>query len=206
LECALERRQLNRFKPKDQTVVKLACSHRVIRAQRYESPQSRQHFRLFSLVSSGRDIGNLGFELDALHDHISFYLTSLRDFLGSEVAFRVAIIDFSRALNPLLSDLLRKTRKEFANVKLNLDKDEEAGDGYYRGFRFHIYATPQKGSEMELVDGGDTDWTQKLLNNSKERLVISGIGSERVCEIYSSKSTNSHSSVTQTLQLSRSHH
>jgi hypothetical protein len=31
------------------------------------------------------------------------------------------------------------------------------------------------------VDGGAVDWTQRLLSNAKERLVISGIGSERLC-------------------------
>jgi len=29
------------------------------------------------------------------------------------------------------------------------------------------------------VDGGFTDWTQQLLSNRKERLLISGMGSER---------------------------
>ena len=34
--------------------------------------------------------------------------------------------------------------------------------------------------ELFLVDGGEVNWTQKLLVNAKERLVISGLGSERV--------------------------
>jgi hypothetical protein len=29
---------------------------------------------------------------------------------------------------------------------------------------------------IELVDGGFVDWTQKLLGNKKERLLISGTG------------------------------
>jgi hypothetical protein len=40
-----------------------------------------------------------------------------------------------------------------------------------------------KGKEQEIVDGGDVNWTQKLLNNAKERLVISGCGSERLCQL-----------------------
>ena len=35
---------------------------------------------------------------------------------------------------------------------------------------------------MELIDGSDTDWTHRLPNNAKERLVASGIGSERLCQ------------------------
>jgi hypothetical protein len=36
------------------------------------------------------------------------------------------------------------------------------------------------------VDGGAMDWTQRLLSNAKERLVISGIGSERLCSAFGS--------------------
>ena len=46
---------------------------------------------------------------------------------------------------------------------------------------FHIHATTPSGQRLELVDGGAVNWTQKLLSNAKERLVISGIGSERLC-------------------------
>ena len=32
-------------------------------------------------------------------------------------------------------------------------------------------------------DGGAVDWTQKLLSNARERLVISGISGERLCSL-----------------------
>jgi hypothetical protein len=36
-----------------------------------------------------------------------------------------------------------------------------------------------------VADGGFTDWTARLMgNNRKERLLISGIGSELVCKKY----------------------
>src|SRR6266516_5136185 len=56
--------------------------------------------------------------------------------------------------------------------------------GYYGELCFKIFATPSNGREQELVDGGDVNWTQKLLNNAKERLIISGCGSERLCELF----------------------
>lgn len=34
------------------------------------------------------------------------------------------------------------------------------------------------GEEQEIADGGWVDWTQKLLENRKERLLISGVGLE----------------------------
>lgn len=50
---------------------------------------------------------------------------------------------------------------------------------YYRGMQFNIYTTTY-GHEYELVDGGFVDWTQKLLGDGKERLLISGLGTERL--------------------------
>ena len=76
-----------------------------------------------------------------------------------------------------------KIMKEFADVDVILETDQRK-TGYYKGLVFHLYASPDGEEEIELMEGGDTDWTQKLLNNAKERLVISGIGSERVCEFH----------------------
>jgi hypothetical protein len=40
----------------------------------------------------------------------------------------------------------------------------------------NITATDHEGNDAGLVDGGRTDWTQRLLSNRKERLFTSGIG------------------------------
>jgi hypothetical protein len=34
---------------------------------------------------------------------------------------------------------------------------------------------------IEIAEGGSVLWTRKLLSNSKEFMMSSGIGSERVC-------------------------
>jgi len=184
LECALRRQELTRSEPANATTVHLACSHRVVRTQRYESPDARQHFRLFSFCSAGRDIGNIQFEIHAMTEHIRFYLESLRDFLGRDIPLRVTIIDQSPDSHndAILIPLLEKLKNEFDNLDVALEKTQIERTEYYRKLRFHVYASPLKGQEIELVEGGDTDWTQKLLNNVKERLIISGIGSERLCE------------------------
>jgi hypothetical protein len=183
LECALRRKELTRSEPADATPVHLACSQRVVRTQRFRSPDSIQHFRLFSLCSAGRTAGNLRFEINTVTEHIRFYLKALRDFLGPAIPLRATIID----LHPDSHDdtvfkaSMKKLKKEFEDVDIDLEKAKTEETKYYRHLRFHVYASPPRGHEIELVDGGDTDWTQKLLNNAKERLVISGIGSERLC-------------------------
>jgi hypothetical protein len=49
----------------------------------------------------------------------------------------------------------------------------------YTGARFGIYVEDRTATEYFLVDGGFTNWTQQLLSDRKERLLISGLGSER---------------------------
>lgn len=184
LECALRRQELTKFEPTNATPVHLACSHRVVRAQRYRSSGALQHFRLFSLCSGGRTTGDLRFEVQATTQHIRFYLESLKDFLGSGVPLRVTIISLSPDSHDdaIFSVPLENLRNEFDNVDIDLEKAQTRRTQYYRELRFHIYASPARGHELELVEGGDTDWTQRLLSNAKERLIISGIGSERLCE------------------------
>jgi hypothetical protein len=139
---------------------------------------------VFSLCSAGRDKGDLGFEIHALTKHIQFYIEALRDFLGPSVRLRVTVIDLSPDSHDetIFNTLLMNLKKEFKDVDIGLEKTPTRETEYYRNLRFHVYARATRGNELELVDGGDTNWTQKLLNNAKERLVISGIGSERLCE------------------------
>ena len=56
-----------------------------------------------------------------------------------------------------------------------------AGRGYYDAVCFKLFARDPSGKEIELGDGGPVDWTAKLLSDRKERLVISGLGVERIC-------------------------
>jgi hypothetical protein len=188
-ECALRRRKLTKSDPNNNTPVHLACSHRVVRTQRYRKPGTKQHFRLFSLCSAGRNTEKLRFSINAVCTHIRFYLASLKDFLGTDQVVRVKIIDLSPNSYPNgIFASLENLQKEFKNVNVGFEKaGVRKNESYYRELRFKIYASPSKGQEMELVDGGATDWTQKLLNNAKERLVISAIGSERLCEEFSSR-------------------
>jgi hypothetical protein len=72
LECARRRKQ-NRA-----TEVRLACSHRVIRMQPFDTSGFTPHFRLFALVSAGRDTGSSEFEMRHMTGHIRFYLELCR--------------------------------------------------------------------------------------------------------------------------------
>src|SRR5436190_4230297 len=162
-----------------------------------ESPRSRgqkisirpgvlQHFRLFSLCSSGRDPGNLRYETETVRLHIGFFLKAFKKFLSSKTPLRVTSSDFSSgaARSAVRSGVVDKLQSSHDGVKIGFDQERKQGRGYYGALCFKIFATSSTGREHELVDGGDVNWTQKLLNNAKERLVISGCGSERLCELF----------------------
>ncbi len=188
-ECALRRRKLLYENAKSHESVHLAASHRLMRAQQYENPNLSPHFNTFALCSASRDQGNLRFEISALIMHIEFYLDSLRAFLGPDLPLHVSITDLDP--NPRL-ELIENQQfpailSRHPDVHCEIDQERRNGRGYYQDFCFHIHVTTPSGQLMELVDGGCVNWTQKLLSNAKERLVISGIGSERVAIFYSSR-------------------
>jgi hypothetical protein len=187
LECALRRHDLLHGDPKSMQQVHLAASHRLLRAQNYQDPRLLSHFSAFALCSAGRDEGHLRFELSALGLHVCFYVRALRAFLAAGVPVQVSVTDF----NPhprytlLETGLLSPVRDEFENVGCSVDDRRTGGRGYYHDLCFHIHITLPSGQRLELVDGGSVDWTRRLLSNAKERLVISGIGSERLCAVAS---------------------
>src|SRR5258708_21262400 len=61
LECA--RRRKSAAHRADSAPVRLCSSHRCVRLQPFDIPGFTPHFRLFGLVSAGRDTGSSSFEL-----------------------------------------------------------------------------------------------------------------------------------------------
>jgi hypothetical protein len=187
IECAVRRRERRKFSSGKAGSVHLAASHRPLRGQKFGvGPGTRQHFRVFTLCSGGRDSGNLRFETETVGLHIGFYLAALRQFLRTKISLRVAISDFrSNVARPVVRpEVVEKLQSTHKKVRIGIDQERKQGRGYYGQLCFKIFAIPSKGREQELVDGGDVNWTQKLLNNAKERLIISGCGSERLCELF----------------------
>jgi len=76
LECA--RRRRDRTGRAAQPPVRLCSSQRVIRLQPFDYSGFTPHFRLFGMVSSGRDTGSNAFEVRHFGEHIRFYLRLFR--------------------------------------------------------------------------------------------------------------------------------
>lgn len=167
--------------------VHLASSHRLLRGQAFAArPGVHPHFRLFALVSAGRDPGHLEFEAEVTRQHVRFYLEALRQYLGEGPRFRVTVAALGGAegREAIGTKLVDRLRTELPGVDLEGTVTSGDGRSYYRAVRFQIYVRASGTGEKELVDGGDVDWSQRLLNNRKERMLISGIGSERLAEFF----------------------
>jgi hypothetical protein len=83
--------------------------------------------------------------------------------------------------------LLSQLRKEFPNVHFIFEMGRTGGIGYYQDIVIKIEATNSQDQKFQIADGGFVDWTQKLLSNKKERLLISGIGTEYVYRVFADK-------------------
>lgn len=183
LECARRRREAYRQRARPAEDTRLCASQRLLRAQVFEGPVSFAHFRLLSLCTAGRDRGAYGFEVKALLEHLRFYIKLLESAQAQGYGLesvRVTLTAFNLAMfEALESGVLLPLAAEFPAVAFGFDQARESGRGYYAGAGLQVHARDLAGTEYFLVDGGFTDWTQRLLSNRKERLLTSGMGSER---------------------------
>ena len=177
LEAAVRRAALLRSDARSAQVVRLAASQRVLRAQRFEGAASFSHFQLFGLVSAGRDTGDLGFEREAFAEHIAFVCAVLQRLAVSSI--EVELTDLTGdAMEPVGAGV-RDVVGEIRDATVIDRPEREAGRVYYDRMCFKVFAVA--GSErFEIADGGLVDWTQRLLQTRKERLMIGGLGVERL--------------------------
>jgi len=232
LECARRRRK----QAARTTVepVRLCASHRTVRLQPFDFPGFTPHFRLFGMVSAGRDTGSSAFEIQHLREHIAFYLRLFRAlnqagfrltaplveitdlgatetllasagvsredvrkavrahivggserFLAERGITLPSISDDSVAAAPRLgllqTPVIDPLRSEFPEAEFRFTLARLEGLGYYTGLCLRIAPTAPDGVRYPVADGGFTDWTARLLQDRKERLLTSGIGSEFIC-------------------------
>jgi hypothetical protein len=210
-------------------LVRLCASQRVIRLQSFDVPGFSPHFRLFGLVTAGRDTGSFGFEAEHLVEHVRVYLQLFRMLSATGFSLDNPLVELTDmaaveanlvaagvtreeiyesirahrigeserflqkrgialsidARHPLLeSKIIGPLRAEFPGVQFRINQARLEGLSYYRAFALRISPQAPDGNRYPVVDGGFTNWTASLLGNDKERLLISGIGTEFVCKKY----------------------
>jgi len=162
--------------------VHLAASHRQLRAQRYQDGMSA-HFRLFALVSSGRDVGSFITQASMLTLHLAYWQRVLAAILPSaRPQLRYTIFDspgMRERINDTVLPALANGRDVSGAVPVVEERDRERGRGYYVDAALRITAG-HGGHAIELGDGGFTTWTGQLMGNAKERCLVSCIATDRL--------------------------
>jgi len=165
--------------------VRLGSIHRVIRAQAFSGPGMTAHFKLLALCTAGRDEGSFDFEAQTLTEHIHLLLDVLER--SRRVGrTRVTITDLAEQRRTALrTRVLEPLSQGHPGTAFGFDQERTTGRGYYTGACFEVHANGPDG-ELNIADGGFTTWTADLLSNAKERLLISGLGIERLCGLFPS--------------------
>ena len=171
---AIEAAGRRQKQPADEPV-HLAASHRHMRAQDFGTGQSA-HFRLFTVVSSARDVGSGTTQALLLTLHLSFWQKVLADLCpNAGPRLRLSAMDSPVIGERLTDTVLPNLTGPAASVPVVHEPGRERGRGYYVDAALRITA-----GEVELGDGGFTTWTGQLTNNAKERCLVSCLATERL--------------------------
>ena len=159
--------------------IHLCTTARVLRAQVFPKRKGYySHFGVFSIVSSGKDIGSYSCEKDLLKKQLIYYKKLLIEKYNAELS---VVLRKRRGYSDgdgfycSMTDLVKT---ELPDVPISLDSEYEENN-YYKGIHFEIYMQKENQS-IEIGDGGFVDWTQKMTGSGKERCLISGIGIDRL--------------------------
>lgn len=165
---AVSRRKKANF---DTDTLRLCTVHRHVRTP-YVPPPWLPHFKIFCMVTAGKDTGTLRFEKQHLLEHIRFITDYLKSFAAVE-SVRV-VLKSTRKENPAFAPLRDTVISEITDVPFEIQEVEQP---YYQIIQFKTFVTIRQ-KEYDIADGGLVDWAQKLSNNRKQRLLTSGIGIE----------------------------
>lgn len=184
LKAALMRKKCLDSNAKSSKTINCCSSHRLLRAQNFEEDKFSAHFRVFALVSAGRDTGNFAFEMGQLEEHIRFYLTLCAK-LDIIREAEVHVSDFTGKFSTtLLEEMFKRLGESFTVAGFLLTPDRAEARNYYSPLAFRIRFRDPEGEKWDIIDGGFTNWTQLLLNSKKERFLSSAIGTELLFRVF----------------------
>ncbi len=157
------------------TQVRLATFQRVVRAQQLDQPGYFAHFSLLGLVTAGRDDGGRRFQRESVAGQVQALATGLS--ATGLPPVQLALTPLSEAGEAIAAAIPAELAG--APVEAVIDRERVAGRGYYRDLCFKINVRAA-GELQEVGDGGFTDWSARLTASNKERLLISGVGIDRL--------------------------
>ena len=158
--------------------LRFATIQRHVRTQSISGKGFTPHFKIGCMVTSGSDMGNFGFEKEALTEHILVMKEIFRGYYKvDQVSFRLICRGGYANSIKLASEVKRFVQQHYPETAIDIVETSEKEIGYYKGIQYKV-DIKWGGKTFEIGDGGFVDWTQQLLQNKKERLLITGIGFE----------------------------
>jgi hypothetical protein len=155
-------------------VIKLATSHRCVRAQPFpKKPGFAAHFRLFVLTTAGHERKDHGLLVEALSDHIRTHLSAMDRLEQHGYAFSQRMVRL--LTTPKRQPVAKRIVLALPGTPIAV---ETLDHDYYDGLRFMISARTEAGDDIPFIDGGAFNWMQKLTSNAKHVFVASGLGSQ----------------------------
>lgn len=183
LECARKKK----FLTDRRQDITLCSSHRLLRTQLFNEPDCFAHFLILSLATSGKDQGSYKFEYNSLILHLNYYLSLIENLPKihlEAIKPRIKLIYYSKPFMTYFKPLISEHFKNKYPQMLIQHEKFRGDQNYYLNLRYQLYASNRHNQEYFLVDGGFTNWMQKLLSNKKERFLISGLGAERLLTFF----------------------
>jgi hypothetical protein len=169
-----------RLRTHPDVIVRLACSHRCVRAQPIpKQPGFAAHFRMFCLATAGRQNAEQAFLVDAFREHITVHLDALTRL--EALGFRLGVRRVTLLSTPSRAHLARRIEASLPGIPMS---HESLQKEYYDGLRFMISLGGSGDDEIPLCDGGAFDWLQKLGGNRKLAFVASGMGSQLIATVF----------------------
>ncbi|HWB93098.1 MAG TPA: hypothetical protein VG605_14645 [Puia sp.] len=159
-------------------VGRLCTVHRHIRTQPFPKGYN-QHFKVGCMVQSGLDTGGYTFECSSLVEQLKILFGLVEGYGDMRLVLKKRKGYDER--NPLIDRVYEHLKTALRGVEL-VREEEPAENDYYKGIQFKLYLDAG-GQNWEFADGGFVDWTQQLLENRKERMLISGFGLEWMYKI-----------------------
>jgi hypothetical protein len=161
--------------PAGEECLRYCTVHRHIRTQELREKRHTAHFKIGCLVSAGRDTGSYRFECTSLQEHFLALDHLFREVFGiQKIRFKLQKREGYNSPDLLVEAVLNHLR---STTSLEVTHEAPPSNNYYKGIQYKMIIE-LNGKEMEIADGGFVDWTQQLLGNNKERLLISGFGLE----------------------------
>jgi len=129
------------------------------------------------MASAGKSRSSYGFEIEALLFHLKFYRDYWLEKHGSLLSVSFNPRMGYKDSDGFFSRVVGAVKDNFSDMELLINENENS-TVYYKGLQATLYAAIN-GKTLEIGDIGFTDWTQKMLNNKSERLLISAMALDR---------------------------